>query len=74
MRSDSDRISQLKKKMADTWMANGVHLGWLVDPMSEIVYLYRQNGSVEEVHGFDQELSGEDVLPGFIFKLSLLRR
>ncbi|MEL6393091.1 MAG: Uma2 family endonuclease [Bacteroidota bacterium] len=74
VRSDSDRLNQLKKKMTDTWIANGVQLGWLVDPQSEIVYLYRADGTQEEIHGFDQELSGEEILPGFTFKLSLLRR
>ncbi|MFN0035026.1 MAG: Uma2 family endonuclease, partial [Saprospiraceae bacterium] len=28
VRSRSDRLAKLQKKMADSWMANGVRLGW----------------------------------------------
>ena len=69
VRSESDRISKLKKKMKDAWMENGVQLAWLIDPKTEKVWIYRQDGSEEEVVGFDKVLSGENVLPGFEFDL-----
>ncbi len=52
-------------------MANGVLLGWLVDPKKEVVYIYRQGQEEpEEVRGFATSvLSGEEVLPGFEFPL-----
>lgn len=72
VRSDSDRLSTLKKKMRDTWIANGVHLAWLVDPQTLTTTIYRRDGSETEISGFDQILDGEDVLPGFRFDLSIL--
>lgn len=71
VRSDSDRLKKLKQKMVETWMANGVLLGWLIDPKKEVVYIYRQGQSEpEEVHDFAHSiLSGEEVLPGFEFPL-----
>jgi Uma2 family endonuclease len=35
LRSKSDRLERLKDKMANTWIANGVQLGWLIDPYEE---------------------------------------
>lgn len=71
LRSKSDSLKKLKRKMLKTWMANGVLLGWLVDPKKEVVYIYRQGQSeVEEVRDFETSvLSGEDVMPGFEFPL-----
>ncbi|MEM9928288.1 MAG: Uma2 family endonuclease [Bacteroidota bacterium] len=74
LRSGSDRVSKLKQKMEETWLANGVLLAWLVDPMEEVVYIYRAGQeSPEEVRNFDTSiLSGEEVLPGFEFPLAEL--
>ena len=65
VRSTSDRIGKLKKKMTDTWMANGVRLAWLIDPKMRKAYVYRPGQAPEEIKGFDGSLSGEDVCPGF---------
>ncbi len=65
IRSKTDRLSKLKKKMADTWIANGVRLAWLIDPKMKTAYVYRSDQSVEEFSGFDRSLSGENVCPGF---------
>lgn len=73
VRSQSDRMAVLKKKMADVWIANGVTLGWLIDPKTEKAWIYRQDGTVEEVANFESVLSGEDVLPGFEFNLREMR-
>lgn len=73
VRSKTDRLAKLKKKMKNTWIKNGVRLAWLIDPYEEKAYIYRANGSKEELTGFDQELSGEDVLPGFVLNLSQFR-
>lgn len=73
VRSETDRIGKLKKKMTDGWMANGVRLAWLIDPLREKTWVYRADGSVEESSGFDRLLSGEDVLPGFVFNLGDLK-
>ena len=72
LKSPSDHISQLKKKMIE-WMENGVLLGWLIDPDKEVVYVYNQSNDFKEVEGFDQNLTGEPILKGFEMVLSELR-
>jgi Uma2 family endonuclease len=71
--NESD-LKKLKRKMLKTWMANGVLLGWLVDPKKEVVYIYRQGqAEVKEVRDFETSvLIGEEVLPGFEFSLVVL--
>jgi len=49
-------------------------LAWLIAPKAETAYIYRVGQPEPEVvQGFDQELSGEDVLPGFRLRLAELR-
>lgn len=73
VRSQTDSIGKLKRKMEDTWIANGVRLAWLIDPLREKAWVYRADGSVEAVKDFSVTLDGEDVLPGFRFNLSDLK-
>lgn len=68
----TDSMQQLKLKM-EKWRDNGVRLGWLIDAKTEIVFIYRADGTISKVEGFDHSLSGEDVLPEFEFELSVLR-
>ena len=70
IRSKSDRLKKVQSKMEKTWIANGVRLAWLIDPYKEKAYIYRADGSKDEVEGFDQKLSGEDVMPSFELDLS----
>lgn len=65
LRSKSDKIAKLKRKMEKTWIANGVRLGWLLDPYKERAYIYRIDGSKEVLEGFNRKLSGENILDGF---------
>jgi len=75
IRSSTDRLKKLQLKMTDTWMANGVQLGWLIDPYEEKVYIYRPNTSVEIIEGFDGKiLHGENVLEGFELPLQEMKR
>ena len=73
LRSKSDALPHLRAKMTGAWIANGVRLAWLIDPYEEKAWIYRQNGSVEVVEGFDGKLSGEEVLPGFELELGEFR-
>lgn len=73
LRSDTDRLAYLKGKMTNAWIANGVRLAWLIDPVEQKAYIYRADGSIQVVTDFTAKLSGEDVLPGFEFDLSLLK-
>jgi Uma2 family endonuclease len=72
VRSETDRIAVLKKKMTDTWLANGVKLAWLIDPIKKQAWVYRLDGSTESFDNFDHILSGENVLSGFEFDLNEL--
>lgn len=66
VRSKTDDLENLKSKMTDSWIANGVRLAWLIDPYEEKAWVYRSNGSIDVVEYFSgKKLSGEDVLPGF---------
>ena len=73
IRSPSDDLPALQKKMTDSWIANGVRLAWLLDPDSKTAWVYRADGSVEEVQGFEGALLGEELLPGFVFDLGVLK-
>jgi Uma2 family endonuclease len=73
VRSESDRLGKLKKKMTEAWLDNGVKLAWLIDPIKQRAWVYRPGAPAEEIDRFDQILSGEDVLPGFEFDLNELK-
>lgn len=73
IRSKSDNLKPLQRKMQDAWMANGVRLGWLIDVKGDQVFIYRADGSVEVIAELTGLISGEDVLPGFGFDLNRLR-
>ncbi|MDG3004200.1 Uma2 family endonuclease [Paludisphaera mucosa] len=68
IRSPSDSIADLRAKMAG-YLAQGVRLGWLIDPESRTVEIYRP-GREPETLVSPRELSGEDVLPGFTLDLA----
>ncbi len=67
LRSRTDDLSVLQNKMIE-YQENGVRLGWLIDPVNKQVEIYRLNQSVEIVQN-PVNLSGEDVLYGFILDL-----
>jgi Uma2 family endonuclease len=64
LRSSSDRLSALKRKLHE-YMANGARLGWLLDPRTHHVYVYRPGVPMERLHD-PATLSGDPVLPGFV--------
>lgn len=66
-------LKAIQHRTQNEWIGNGCKLVWLIDPFTEKIFVYRPNGGVEIVNGFDQHLSGEDVLPGFEFDLSKLK-
>jgi len=72
VRSPSDGLAALRRKMED-YLANGVQLGILLDPTARTATIYRPEQIPEEFAGFEQELSGEPVLPGFLLDLQPLR-
>lgn len=74
VRSSSDRVPALQNKMKNTWMANGVRLGWLIDPYGEQAWVYQQGQETVRVEGFDgQWLDGGEVMPGLRFPLDRMK-
>jgi len=67
LRSASDALKPLQEKMQE-YMENGAKLGWLIDPQNKIVEVYRVGLEVEILSN-PTELSGEEVLPGFVLNL-----
>ena len=64
----NQRYEDLQAKMQE-YLANGVKLGWLMEPKGKTVEIYRA-GQPVEILSNPKTLSGEDVLPGFILDLS----
>ena len=73
VRSPSDSVKDLKAKISNVWMVNGVQLAWLIDPVEQVAFIFKPNSEPIEIRGFDHRLSGDDVLPGFAFDLSILK-
>ena len=70
--SPSDKLKDAKSKMLE-YIENGVQLAWLIDPNDEEVHIFRADGTISKVRGFDNILSGEEILKNFEFNLNLLR-
>ena len=68
--SPTDRLTVTQAKMEE-YLKNGVRLGWLINPQSWQVEIYRP-GQVVEVLNSPKTLSGEEVLPGFVLDLHYL--
>ena len=65
--SGTDRLPPLQRKM-ERYIANGALLGWLIDPYRQRVYSYRP-GVEPELLENPETISGEPVLPGFVFEV-----
>jgi Uma2 family endonuclease len=70
LRSATDSLTKLQQKMQE-YQANGVRLGWLIDPQHQRVEIYR-SGQEREVLESPTQLSGEAVLPGFLLDLTTI--
>ena len=73
VKSPSDALADLQAKMQE-YLANGMQLGFLLHIEAETAYVYRPSQPAATVRGYDQELSGEPVLPSFRLDLRPLRR
>ena len=65
--SSTDRLPPLQRKM-ERYIANGAQLGWLIDPYRRQVHIYRTGADVEVLDD-PETVSGEPVLPGFVFEV-----
>jgi Uma2 family endonuclease len=67
LRSESDSLPKLQAKMRE-YIDNGAKLSWLIDPQNRRVEIYRPGRDVEVLEN-PTNLSGEEVLPGFMLNL-----
>ena len=71
VRSRSDRLPPFLAKMQE-WMDGGAALGWGIDSRQRRAYVYRAGMAEPEILEDPESLSGEDLLPGFIFEVRRL--
>ena len=70
LRSPTDSLDDLQNKMQE-YIENGTSLGWLIDPQTKQVFIYRQNQEVEILEN-PTEISSETILPNFILNLETI--
>jgi Uma2 family endonuclease len=63
----ASEVEETRSKMQE-YVDNGLRLGWLINPRTRQVEIYRSNQAVEVLQS-PATLSGEDVLPGFLLDL-----
>jgi Uma2 family endonuclease len=68
LRSPGQRMRPLREKMEE-YIANGVQLGWLIDPIEHSVEIYRP-GRGPEVLNNPTAVSGEGPVDGFVLDLA----
>ncbi len=68
LKSPSDHLGVLQDKMQE-YLDNGARLGWLIDPIECVVYVYRPGEAVGRLET-PEEVSGEPVLPGFVLRMA----
>jgi len=67
VRSPGDRLRLLRDKMQE-YIANGVQLGWMIDPLERTVAIYRP-GQAPEVLTHPSSVAGEGPVAGFVLTL-----
>ena len=72
LRSFSDRLADMQRKMG-AWMANGVELGWLVDPYAKEVHIYELGASAPRMEA-GSHVAGTGPVESFILDLEEIWR
>lgn len=67
VKSPSDALGRLQEKMEE-YRSNGSQLGWLIDPETQKVHVYRPGQPVEVLENANM-VSGDPELPGFVLDL-----
>jgi Uma2 family endonuclease len=68
LRSKTDRLREAQEKML-AWIANGVELGWLIDPQRRVVEIYRRGETQPTTLNAPASVEGEGPVAGFVLKL-----
>jgi Uma2 family endonuclease len=66
------KLNELTAKFKETYFPAGVQLGWLIDPINKKIFVFKRdrNGLVRRYSHSWSDVSGGDVLPGFLLKIS----
>lgn len=67
LKSPTDVLADLLAKMEE-YRETGVRLGWLINPETRRVHIYRPGKEIETLEN-PSEVSGEPELPGFVLNL-----
>ena len=67
LKSELERMRVLREKILE-WIANGAQLGWLIDPETKTVEVYRPGREPELLAGVDA-VKGEGPVEGFTLDL-----
>ena len=70
LKSASDRLPALRNKMQE-YLANGAQLGWLIDPETRSVTIFRGDREMETLAGVES-IAGEGPVAGFILELGAI--
>ncbi|NEQ48350.1 MAG: Uma2 family endonuclease [Leptolyngbya sp. SIOISBB] len=70
--SPSDNVNTVRAKMQE-YLDSGLRLGWLIDPPTQQVEIYRPDQPVDVLAAPD-ELNGDPVLPGLVLSVAWLWR
>lgn len=68
LRSPSDSIRELRTKMCE-WIEQGAQLGWLIDPETRTVEIYRPSVAVETLHR-PATVQGDGPVTSFVLDLA----
>jgi Uma2 family endonuclease len=67
LRSPTDRLRTLRAKMQE-YLENGTQLGWLVDPDTRAVEIYRPGSESQRIENIES-INGEGPVEGFVLDL-----
>jgi Uma2 family endonuclease len=67
--SPTDSLTETQAKMEE-YKANAVRLGWLIDPKTRKVYIYRPGAADPEILDDPQTVSGDPELLGFVLDMN----
>ena len=68
LKPKTDRLPTLRRKMNE-WIANGVQLGWLIDPDRKAVEVYRP-ALKTEIHTDIDCIAADGPVEGFVLDLT----
>src|SRR5882724_3672674 len=69
VKSDSDRLGPLQRKMTE-YLEQGAQLGWLINPETKTIEIYRPNGQTVEKRRGLNVIEGEGPVTGFVLDLT----